>query len=199
MQSSRADAWRRRFAAWTAVAFVLVGHGPTEAQAPAPPTGVTRLDLASLAGDWVEVASSGSRPPGRCVGDTRHQVRTRGDRSLRLTTRCRTREGVLIRHGVVTGSRAGDGRLQLRYVPRVFAWAPGARTDVLVLAAPPGAGWMLAGDGGRRWLVVWSRALALDESAYAAAIAVARSQGFDVSRLVRVPQPSGVTGPTPGA
>ena len=196
MPSSRADAWARRVVAWTAVLAMASGARPALGQPAGPPAAVPQLDLATLAGEWVEVASTGSWALRRCVSDTRHQVRMRGSRSLRLTTRCATREGALTRHGVVSRSGpAADGRLHLRYAPRVLTWAPGARSDFVVLAAPPGGGWLLAGDRARQWMVVWSRTIALDESAYAAALAAARRQGFDVSRLARVPQPSGVSGP----
>lgn len=193
MRSWRVEATCRALRAMLAT-VALAGRFPLAANAQAPPAVVAPFDPASLAGEWVEQASTGSWALRRCAGDIRHAVRVRG-RALQLTTRCTATGGTVTRHARVSGSRTGDGRLRIRYAPRFLTWAPGARRDFLVLGVSPAGDWIVVGDRARRWLVVWSRSLALDESAFAAALAAARRQGFDIGRLARIPQPSGAQGP----
>lgn len=156
---------------------------------------VERLDAASLAGDWAEVASTRSWALRRCVSDTRHQVRVRGTGQLAVTTACVTPQGMARRRGAIKASSGGDGRLRIRYAPWVLAWAPAAWSDFWVLGVSPDGAWLVIGDRRRGQLAVWSRTVSLDEGSFARALAVARRAGYDVYRVHRVPQGTGPSGP----
>jgi lipocalin len=67
-----------------------------------------------------------------------------------------------------------------------------------VLDAGADLAWLLVGDNRRERLLVLSRAVSLDEAAFAQALAAARRQGYDPDRLARVPHPAGATGVLPG-
>lgn len=180
------------------VVTLAVSTGAIGAQAPAPPVVVPRLDVAELAGEWFEVAGTGSWSRRRCVADTRFHFALRRDpRSLDVATACTTTEGTERKRGRLRGDAAGSGTLRLRLVPGPFGLLPGVWDDFWVLAIGDDGSWMLVGDRRRQSLSVLSRTVALDEAALAQAFAVARSQAFDVGRLDRVSHPAGATGLRP--
>lgn len=187
--------WRARqmAAAWLAVALMAV---PTAASgqraAGKTPSLAGPFDLRSLAGEWFEVARWGSAwAHRRCVADTRFTFSVIDSRQLAAVRSCTTATGLERRGGRLTASKHGGGDLRGRFVLRLFAWLPAAWAEYGVLAASPSRDWLLIGDRTSDRLAVWSRVVALDESAMAAAIAAGRRHGFDTTRLTPVPHPSG--------
>lgn len=176
-------------------AFVLLwacGNAAAVGGQTSRPAVVPRIAALELAGDWYEAATSGSFALRRCLSDTRHSLVRRSERTFEVRTACMTNRGVERRRGFLEGGAAGDGRMSMRYAPLVLSWAPAAWSDFWVLDV--GEGWMVVGDRDRRFLAVWSRTVALDESALAHAIASARAAGFDPGLLRRVSQPAGPSG-----
>ncbi len=176
-------------------AFVLLwvcGNAAAVGGQTSRPAVVPLIAALELAGDWYEAATSGSFALRRCLSDTRHSLVRRSERTFEVRTACMTNRGVERRRGFLEGGTAGDGRMSMRYAPLVLSWAPAAWSDFWVLDV--GEGWMVVGDRDRRFLAVWSRTVALDESALAHAIASARAAGFDPGLLRRVSQPAGPSG-----
>lgn len=183
---------RHRALLWTlAAALALVPGAIVDAQTAPPPVPIG-IGVEALEGDWFEAATSGSFALRRCLSDTRHHFARRSARTLEVHTACTSDRGVEYRRGFLSTPRPGDGRFSLRYAPLVLSWAPAAWSDFWVLDA--GEGWVLVGDRRRRTLAVLSRTVALDESSLAAAMAGARSRGFDPGLLRVVAHPSGATG-----
>lgn len=174
-----------------AVLGVTTAAAPPVNAQPAPPAVVTLLEPAALGGGWFEVASTGSWALRRCDADIRHTLERRTARALRVVTTCTAGGRVERRRGLIEGGRSGDGRLAIRYAPILLAWAPAAWSDFWVLAMDDGEGWLLVGDRRRRTLTILSRDIAPAESAIAQATAAARTRGYDVGRLRRIPQPAG--------
>lgn len=187
----------RRVVLWLTSAAVLLAGLHLVGRAQEWSSAVAQLDAASLAGDWVEVAATSSWALRRCVSDTRHRVRVRGTGHLAVRTTCATPQGPARRGGVIRASSGGDGRLRIRYAPLVLAWVPAAWSDFWVLGVAPDGAWIVVGDRHRRQLTVWSRTVSLDEGSFARALAVARQAGYDIYRVRRVPQVTGVSGPIP--
>ncbi|MEZ5294236.1 MAG: lipocalin family protein [Vicinamibacterales bacterium] len=150
-----------------------------------------------LVGDWYEVAGTGSWSSRRCVSDTRYSFRAKGP-AVSASRACTTALGVERRRGLAKGDGSGTGALKLRLVWPVFATLPAAWSDFWILAAGNGDEWLLVGDRDRARLSLLSRTVALDESAFARAIAAARAAGYSVDGLARVAHPAGATGLTAG-
>lgn len=180
-----------------AVVTAVLGAGTPVLMAQGPPAVVAALDTSSLAGDWYEIATTGTWWHRHCVADTRYGFDLPDRGGLRATSICSTREGVARHRGRLRAGRGGDGRLAIRFTPPIFNWLPATWSDFWILESGPGQRWLLVGDNRRERLLVLSRTVALDESAMAQAIAAARRQGYDPDRLVRVPQPAGATGLLP--
>ena len=181
----------RRRAGLLLAAFVLLSHR-SSAQSRPWPVAVEALDLATLAGDWYEVAAYGFGAHRRCVSDTRFEWVVRTSRTVDVTSHCSTVSGDQVRSGRIrAGSAMTQGRLTARFGSRILAWLPAVWDDHWILALGEHQQWMLVGDRDRRRMSVLSRWVALDEASLARAIGAARAQGFDVARLAPVPHPHG--------
>lgn len=182
----------------TAVAlWMLCVSDPAAAQRPVlpPPVPIERLDIRTLAGEWFEVATSGRAwAHRRCAENTRFTFSVVDARRLAAVRTCTTPTGVEVRRGRLAAPKEGGGALRGRFVPTAFAWIPSAWSEYWVIASGPGQQWLLVGDQTRQRLSVWSRSVALDESALADAIAAGRAQGFDATELTPVRQPAGPGG-----
>jgi apolipoprotein D and lipocalin family protein len=77
----------------------------------------------------------------------------------------------------------GSGNARLRVT---FFWP--FYGDYWVIGLDPDSRWAVVGSPGRDYLWVLSRTPALPASDYAAAVAAAAAQGFDVARLQPTPQ-----------
>lgn len=180
----------RRSAALLLLALVVAR--PASPQSTAWPTTVDDVALEALAGDWHEVATYGSWSHRRCTSDTRFHWVVRDPRTVDVRSVCTTASGREVRTGRLRAAAGSDrGRLSVRFAPAFFVWVPAVWSDHWVLAVGGAQAWMVIGDRRRSRLSVLSRFASLDEASLARAIQQARAQGFDVDRLVVVPQMEG--------
>lgn len=158
------------------------------------PAAVPHVDATSLTGEWYEVASTGTWWHRHCRADTRYLFDQPGPTGWRATSACTTPRGLEVHRGRLRTGRAGDGRLSIRFTPRLFAWLAATWSDFWVLGTGDDGSWMLVGDNRRERLLIVSRTVTLDEAAIARALAAARQQGYVIDRLALVPQTAGATG-----
>lgn len=158
------------------------------------PVAIPHLGVERLAGDWYEIATSGSFWHRRCVSDMRYRFDEATPRGVRAASVCTTSAGIETHHGRLRAASGGDGRLSIRFAPVVFAWLPAVWSDFWVLAASEALDWLLVGDNRHERLLIVSRTVVLDEASIAAALAEARRQGYDPARLAMVPHPAGPAG-----
>lgn len=163
-----------------AVVSLLVALACARSAGP-PPRTVERVDLARYAGTWYEIASFPTRFQRGCTGTTA-SYGLRDDGRVSVRNRCiRDGEERGI-EGVAWPVDPSNARLKVR-----FFW-PFAG-DYWVLALDPDYRWALVGHPDRDYLWILSRTPRLDDALYDALVAKAQAQGFEVSRLVRTPQP----------
>jgi apolipoprotein D and lipocalin family protein len=177
-----------------AVVVAIFAAAATVVVAQGPPAAVASVDTSRLAGEWYEVATTGTWWHRRCVADTRYGFDVPDRGGLRATSVCSTRDGTARYRGRLRAARGGDGRLAIRFTPPIFNWLAATWSDFWILDSGPDQGWLLVGDNRRERLLVLSRTVALDEAAMARAISAARQQGYHPERLARVPHPAGPTG-----
>ena len=192
--------WVGGWARWCACATLVATLGPAAssvAAAQGPPVAVAAIDVSSLAGDWYEVASTGTWWHRRCVSDTRYAFDLPGTGGLRATSVCSTPSGPQQFRGRLRAGRGGDGRLAIRFTPAIFNWLPATWSDFWILDSGRNQEWLLVGDNRRERVLVLSRTVSFDEAAMAQALAAARRQGYDTGRLAGVPHPAGATGLLP--
>ena len=177
---------------WSAAVMLILATTLQLAGAPAQATSLVRtvpfVDLDRYAGDWFEIARFPNRFQRQCVGDVRAAYARRPDGRVDVVNRCRTSEGETEARGV---ARIVDDRtfakLKVRFAPAWLSWLPAVWGDYWVIGLAPDYSWAVVGDPGRDYLWILARARHLDDAAMAAALAAARNNGFDLTRLVPTP------------
>lgn len=161
---------------------------PPARDAPPPPRTVAAVDLARYAGLWHEVARFPNRfedGNGLLCADVTAAYAPRPDGRIGVVNRCRN--AAAGGEERVAEGRAyaveGSGGAKLRVS---FFWP--FYGDYWVLGLSPDYRWAVVGDRRRNYLWVLARAPDLAEADYAAAVEIARREGFDVRRLRRTPR-----------
>jgi apolipoprotein D and lipocalin family protein len=152
------------------------------------PRTVAGVDLTRYAGLWHEVARFPNRIEdggGVLCADVTAAYTPRPDGRIGVVNRCRNAaaggaervaEG---RAYAVEG--AGGARLRVSFFWPFYG-------DYWVLGLSPDYRWAVVGDPRREYLWVLSRTPAMADADYAAAVEIARREGFDMSRLRRTPR-----------
>jgi len=152
---------------------------------------VPALDLNRYAGKWYEVARLPNRFQKRCTGDVTAEYTLRPDGRITVLNRCRVNGGGMIEAEGVART-VGNGRpnsvLKVRFAPAFLSFIPQVWGDYQVMALSPGYEWAVVGDPAREYLWILSRTPALSDEVYRQAVAEAKSQGFDTSRIEKTRQ-----------
>jgi apolipoprotein D and lipocalin family protein len=184
---------RRRVAQrWAAAAAIVVAvtlqPAAAHAQKPASVRTVPFVDLDRYLGDWFETARLPNRFQRECVGDVRATYGRRSDGLLDVVNWCRTAEGETEARGVarIVDERA-SAKLKVRFAPAWLSWLPMVWGDYWIIGLAPDYSWAVVGDPSRNYLWILARTPRLDDESIEAALLLARTNGYDVERLVRTP------------
>jgi apolipoprotein D and lipocalin family protein len=161
------------------------------ASAPAQPPvqTVPAVDLGRYVGTWYEIARFPNRFQDgrgrRCVATTATYA-LRPDGKVSVTNRCLD-AGRENRETVATGTAyavkdSGNAKLRVTFFWPFYG-------DYWVIGLDPDYEWAVVGAPGRDYLWILSRKPRIAAADYAAALAIAASQGFDTGRLQTTPQP----------
>jgi apolipoprotein D and lipocalin family protein len=164
--------------------IMTVLAAPPQSLAPVRP--VEAVDLSRYAGDWFEIARFPNRFQRRCVRDVRATYVRRPDGRVDVTNRCRTADETIIEaHGIarVVDERT-SAKLKVRFAPAVLSFLPMVWGDYWILGLAPDYSWAVVGSPDRAYLWILARTPLLSPEQFAAAVATARANGFDVDRLV---------------
>ena len=162
------------------VLLALALQGPQD-----PVRTVAAVNLDRYAGDWFEVARFPNRFQDKCTGEVRATYARRPDGRIDVTNRCRTADGLDDAKGIarVVDSKT-FAKLKVRFAPAFLSWLPAVWGDYWIIGLADDYGWAVVGSPDRKYLWILSRKPALDQGSHQAALAAARANGFDVSRLV---------------
>ena len=170
---------------WLGALLLACLWAPAWAQAPV--TSVPAVDLVRYSGKWFEIASFPMFFQRHCLADTTAQYTAAPDGSITVHNRCRTSSGFDDATGKATVLEGfGNSRLKVS-----FFWP--FKGDYWVLGLDPQYRWALVGNPNREYLWLLSRTPQLDKAMLEEALAIARAQGFDLSRLHYTPQAEGVS------
>jgi len=150
------------------------------------PEVVDELDLDRYLGRWYEIASYPQWFQRGCVATSALYTR-RDDGRIRVENECRdgSFDGELRRaEGVawVADPEKAPAKLKVQ-----FFWP--FRADYWVIALDPGYGYAVVGHPSREYLWILARSRSMDPGVYDALLARIASQGYDLERLRRTPQP----------
>lgn len=152
---------------------------------------VESVELSRYAGLWYEVARLPNRFEEKCAGDVTAEYTLRADGRLKVVNRCRKKDGRLTEaEGVarLADRRGPNSRLKVRFAPSFLSPLPFVWGDYQIIELAPDYTHAVVGDPGRDYLWILSRTPRIDEETYQRLVESARSQGFDVSRLMRTKQ-----------
>jgi apolipoprotein D and lipocalin family protein len=149
---------------------------------------VESIDLDRYAGRWYEIASFPQRFQRGCVATTASYTLL-ADGRIRVENECRdgSFDGDLRRaEGVawVADPSASQAKLKVQ-----FFWP--FRGDYWVIALDPEYRYAAVGHPSRDYLWILSRTRTLDPETYEALLSRIETQGYDLGRLRRTPQPPG--------
>lgn len=168
---------------------LLVGIAPQlGAQLPQPVTSLPDLDLVAYAGLWHEVARLPNRFEKACVAATTAEYTLLDDHTIKVVNRCRTASGSekeAVGKAKPADAKGPPSRLKVRFAPAILSFLPMVWGDYWVLALADSSRAALVGTPDRKYLWVLARDSVLDDTTYELLMTVARSQGFDVSKVVR--------------
>jgi apolipoprotein D and lipocalin family protein len=156
------------------------------AQTSAPVRTVEAVDLSRYVGTWFEIARFPNRFQRRCVGDVRASYVRRSDGRIDVINRCRAADGTVTEaRGIarVVDERT-SAKLKVRFAPAVLSFLPMVWGDYWILGLAADYSWAVVGSPDRTYLWILARTAQLPPEQFAAALATARANGFDVDRLV---------------
>lgn len=150
---------------------------------------VDHVDLNRYVGDWFEIARFPNRFQRACVGDVRASYAWRDDGRIDVINRCATADGVDEARGLAkVADRSTSAKLKVRFAPAVLSLLPFVWGDYWILGLSSDYSWAVVGSPDREYLWILARTPSLEPAAYESAVAVARDNGFDESRLSRTAQ-----------
>ena len=193
LSASKQLAPSRRIASRAALVALVLGIGLAAASRAGgqdrPVQSVDKVDLKRYAGEWFEIARFPNRFQRKCLGDVRAAYAIRQDGRLDVVNRCRTTDGVTEARGVarVVDPRSA-AKLKVRFAPAILSFLPAVWGDYWVVGLAPDYSWATVGSPDRKYLWILGRRSSLGPEAYAAALAAATTNGFDVARLVKTEQ-----------
>jgi apolipoprotein D and lipocalin family protein len=154
---------------------------------------VPTIDLTRYAGTWYEIARLPNRFQEKCAGEVAASYALRPDGRITVSNRCRTAEGeTTMASGV---ARRVDGKppsmLEVRFAPAFLSFLPAVWGDYQVIALGADYDHAMVGTPDRAYLWVLSRTPQMDPALYRWLLDDARSQGFDISKVVETRQQPG--------
>ena len=173
-----------RLAAAAASAMLLATS--VQAQDRPPVRTVDAVDLGRYVGEWFEVARFPNRFQRKCLSDVKATYATRPDGRIDVTNQCRTEDGRTEANGVArVVDKRTNATLEVRFAPALLSFLPSVWGDYWILGLASDYSWAVVGSPDREYLWILARTASLSEPDYAAALAVATTNGFDVGRLVK--------------
>jgi apolipoprotein D and lipocalin family protein len=152
---------------------------------------VPSVDLPRYAGLWYEVARLPNRFEEKCAGDVTAEYTPKGTDRLKVVNRCRKRDGELteaVGEARLAERKGPNAKLKVRFAPGFLSFLPFVWGDYQIMELAPDYSYAVVGAPDRKYLWFLSRTPRMDEATYQRLAEAARSQGFDVSRLVRTKQ-----------
>jgi apolipoprotein D and lipocalin family protein len=161
------------------VALVMLQGAP-------PVQTVPRVDLERYAGEWFEVARFPNRFQRDCAGDVSARYARRPDGRIDVLNRCRQADGSFKEAPGVARivDAATSAKLKVRFAPAYLSFLPFVWGDYWIIGLAPDYSCAVVGSPDREYLWVLSRSKVLATTPYDAAVATAKANGFDTTRLV---------------
>ncbi|KQZ61595.1 hypothetical protein ASD67_20545 [Sphingopyxis sp. Root1497] len=152
---------------------------------------VSTIDLDRYLGTWFEICRLPLKWEDAAASDITATYSRTTDGRVRVENRCLDKEGKADRSiGVAVPQDASNAKLKVSFLPQYLRWIPFTHGDYWVLAIAPDYSVALVGTPDREHLWLIARTAALPSEVVENYLAVAKTQGFDLDRLI-TPRQSG--------
>jgi len=152
---------------------------------------VPSVDLQRYLGSWFEICRLPLKWEDAEASDISASYSETADGRIRVENRCLDKDGKPERSiGVAVPQDETNAKLKVSFLPEYLRWIPFTQGDYWVLAIASDYSVALVGtpDRGHLWLI--ARSAAVPTETVENYLAVAKSQGFDLDRLI-TPRQSG--------
>jgi apolipoprotein D and lipocalin family protein len=152
-----------------------------------PVRAVPSVDLQRYAGTWFEIARYPNFFQKSCDGDVTATYEPRTDGRINVINKCRRADGTTNQAAgeARTVEGGGNARLKVRFAPGWLGIFPFVWADYWVIGLSVDYRWAVVGTPDRKYLWVLGRSSTLEPAEWEAAVAKAKENGFDTSRLQR--------------
>jgi apolipoprotein D and lipocalin family protein len=167
--------------------IALPGKSGVDAQAAAGDVRpVADLEVDRYMGRWYELGRYPNRFQKKCTGDVVVYYESRPDGRIDVKNTCATATGTIEAVGVARRAKPNGPAsvLEVRFAPAFLSFLP-VWGDYWVLDLDRDYRTAVVGTPDRDYLWILSRTPYADATRYARLVEAARSQGYDVSRIVR--------------
>lgn len=166
-------------------ASLAVSSGAAQPVDRGPMQTVERVDLERYMGRWYEAALIPNKFQSMCVADTSATYALLPNGRVSVTNRCRQKDNsITVAEGEARPAEpGGTTKLQVRFAPRWLAWLDAVWGDYWVIGLDADYRWALVGEPSREFLWLLSRTPELDAASRDVALAIAKAQGYELSRV----------------
>jgi apolipoprotein D and lipocalin family protein len=167
-------------------ALVLASTPAAAAQERGPLELVDTVDLPRYAGIWYEIARFPNRFQRDCASDVTATYTLKDDGDITVVNKCRKADGTWKdAEGVArrTGDKKNNAALEVRFAPAVLSFLPNVWGDYRIIGLDPDYRWAVIGEPKREYLWILSRTSSMSAEDYDRALAIAKANQFDVSKL----------------
>ena len=152
---------------------------------------VPSVDLQRYLGSWFEICRLPLKWEDAEASDISATYSETADGRIRVENRCLDKDGKPDRSiGVAVPQDETHAKLKVSFLPEYLRWIPFTQGDYWVLAIAPDYSVALVGTPDREHLWLIARSAAVPAETVENYLAVAKSQGFDLDRLI-TPRQSG--------
>lgn len=156
-----------------------------------PVVAVPNIDLARYLGRWFEICRLPLKWEDAAASDITATYSQTADGRIRVENRCLDKDGKPDRSiGLAVPQDASNAKLKVSFLPEYLRWIPFTQGDYWVLAIDADYTVALVGTPDREHLWLIARTAALPSEVVENYLAVAKTQGFDLGRLI-TPRQSG--------
>lgn len=157
----------------------------------AEPTTVKQVDIKRYMGQWHEIARLPMKFQDQCVSNITANYTLNPNNSVTVLNSCHTADGSISKaEGLAKATDASASKLSVTFLPKGLRWLPIGKASYWILRLDNNYQTALVGTPDRRYLWLLSRTPTLNPETYQSYLDTARSQGYDLSKLIRNPTPN---------
>jgi apolipoprotein D and lipocalin family protein len=144
------------------------------------------IDLAKYAGKWYEIARLPNWFERNCQSDVTAEYEVTSANEITVKNSCKQKSGKLeVASGSAQIATNPEVTLKVTFAPKMLRFIPIVWANYTVISVDENYKHALVGEPSRKYLWILSRDKNMDSTAYDALVDKAKTEGFDVSKLIK--------------